>query len=333
MGHSRSLTLFLACVVACGSPQSAPLERPIELPPLVDLAPAAGLDMLLDAHPRDVLGHAELLPLLAMVVPDVEFRAFAAKHGGVDPRALEDLVVATYGESTLVLGLGDFDGPSLERAFSDRTTRVTLRAIDRRGGPLSSIVRVEGAPEADHLALVMFGRRAIGLETHAVTGRAGPLRVSELFAMNRLARAKPALRAPPLDVAMRAMGNAPVRVFFPGPFEGETGNGLAGLLRAATAVAIAVRVGDTSATFDVTVSLFGAWNEDAPKAGQRFAAAVENMTRSDLGRLCGWHEPIQGPDLTTSPTILTVSARIDAVKLAQGARAATRGQIEEIMKE
>jgi hypothetical protein len=83
----------------------------------------------------------------------------------------------------------------------------------------------------------------------------------------------------------------------------------------------------------VTVSLFGAWNEDAPSAGQRFAAAVENIARSDLGRLCGWHEPIRGPDLVVSPTILTVSARIDALKLARGARAATGGQVEEIMKE
>jgi hypothetical protein len=309
------------------------VERPIELPRLVDLAPAAGLDMLVDARPRELLAHAELVPLLAMVIPDVEFRTFASRHGGVDPRQLEDLVVGTYGESTLVLGLGDFDPPSLERAFSDRTTRVTMRSIDRRAGPLSGIVRLEGAPEADHLTLVMFGRRALGLETHAVAGRAGPLRVSELFAMNRLERAKPALHASPLDQTTRVVGDAPVRIFFPGPFEGEAGKGLAGLLRAATAVTIAIRLAETTDVLDVTVSLFGAWNDDAPIAGQRFAAAVENITRSDLGRLCGWHEPIRGPDLTTSPTILTVSARIDALKLARGARAATRGQIEEIMKE
>ena len=121
----------------------------------------------------------------------------------------------------------------------------------------------------------------------------------------------------------------------PGPFEGESAKGLAGLLRGATAVAIAVRPydGGAVAALDVTISLFGAWNDDAPQAGQRFAAAVENIARSDLGRLCGCNEPIRGPELFTNPTILTVSARIDARKLASGARSATTGQVKEIMGE
>jgi hypothetical protein len=183
------------------------------------------------------------------------------------------------------------------------------------------------------VALVMFGRRAVALETTAA--QTAPLRATELFATRRLARAKPALRTPPLDAAMTALGPAPVRIFFPGPFEGESAKGLAGLLAGATAVAIAVRpvAGSTPTALEVVVSLLGAWGDDAPKAGQRFAAAVANIGRSDLGRLCGLHEPIRGPDLIVSPTILTVSAQIDARKLASGARAATGGQIDEIMNE
>jgi hypothetical protein len=346
VGQSRTLIAALLLSLSCGAPAPAPppAEKPIELPALVDLAPAAGLDSLVDAHPREIAAHPELLPLLLQVVPEEQLRTFARRHGGVDPLKLEDLVVASYGGTTLALAGGDFDGPRIERAVADRTTRVTGRHVDRRGGPLSSIVRLEGDSPDEHLVVVLFGRRAVGVETaRASTPRAiGPLRASELFATHKLARARPALRAAPLDAAAAALGPAPVRIFFPGPFEGESAKGFAGLLRAATAVAIAVRPHERDRSdpndlhqpvaLDVTIELMGAWNDDAPAAGQRFAAAVEAIGRSDLGRLCGLHELIRGPVLKTSPTVLSLFAVVDAAHLASGARAATSSQIDEIMK-
>ncbi|HEY1955211.1 MAG TPA: hypothetical protein VGH28_06350 [Polyangiaceae bacterium] len=334
-------------LVSCGSPATPlPPEKPIELPALVDLAPAAGLDSLVEARPRELLAHPELLPLVYEVVPQTQLETFARRHGGVDPLKLEDLVVASYGASTLALAEGDFDPARIEQAFSDRTTRVTGRFIDSRGGPLSTVVRLEGDAADGHLALVLFGRRAVGVETHAVPGRAGPLRASELFALHKLARARPALRSAPLEAAAQALGDAPVRIFYPGPFEGESAKGLAGLLQAATAVAIAIRPhfsgsdGDRSApndphgraALDVTIDLLGAWNDDASSAGQRFAAAAERIAESDLGRLCGLNVPIRGPILKTSPTVLSLFAVIDAERLASGAHSATGSQIDEIMK-
>jgi hypothetical protein len=191
--------------------------------------------------------------------------------------------------------------------------------------------------------MVAFGRRAVAIETHAVPSRVGPLRVAELFALHKLQRARPALETAPLDAASAALGDAPVRIFFPGPFEGDSAKGLAGLLRAATAVAIAVRphndaLDDRSdpnvlkTKLDVTIDLLGGWNDDAQTAGQRFAAALESIARSDLGRLCGLHEPIRGPILKTSPTVLSVFVVLDASRLSSGARAATGSQIDEIMK-
>jgi hypothetical protein len=347
LGQSRSL--IFACAVACAacgpSAPIAPTDHPLDLPPLVALAPAAGLDSLVDARPRELLAHPEILPLVTQVIPESELRTFAARHGGVDPRQLVDLVVASYGTTTLVLAQGDFDPARLERAFSERTTSVTSRTIDRPGGPLSTILRLEGATSDrsdpnDRLAVVFFGRQIAGVELHARAGRVGPLRVSELFALHKLQRAHPALDSPPLDVAAQALGDAPLRVFFPGPFEGESAKGLAGLLQAATAVAIAVRphVADRSdpndrPLVDLTIDLFGAWNADADTAGQRFAAALESISRSDLGRLCGLHEPVRGPILKTTPTMLSVYAVIDAARVASGLRAATGSQIEEIMKD
>ena len=342
-GIVRIRTISLFALLSCGSPaQSPPVDKPIDLPALVDLAPAAGLDSLVDAHPRELLAHPELLPLVFQVVPESQIQTFERRHGGVDPLKLDDLVVASYGGSTLALASGDFDRARLERAFADRTTRVTARSVDKPGGPLSSIVRLEGDATDEHLAIALFGRRAVAVETHAVPGRAGPLRASELFALHKLARARPALRTAPLDAAAAALGDAPVRIFFPGPFEGESASGLAGLLRAATAVAIAVRPHvetDRSdpndlhrAALDVTVDLLGAWNDDAAAAGQRFAAAIEAVARSDEGLLFGWNQPIRGPILRVTPTVLSIYAVLDAARMAAGARAATGAQIEEIMK-
>jgi hypothetical protein len=328
-------------LVSCGSPATPPpAEHPIDLPPLVGLVPAAGLDSLVDARPRELLAHPELLPLVTQVIPESQLRTFANRHAGVDPLKLEELTVASYSKSTLYLASGDFDGARVERAFRERTLAVTGRFIDARGsGPLSSITRFEGDAAGDHVAMATFGRRAIAIESHAVPNRVGPLRVSELFAMHKLQRSRPALETAPLDAASAALGDAPVRIFFPGPFEGESAKGLAGLLRAATAVAIAIRFDDDRSEpndhrtkLDVTIDLLGAWNDDAEPAGQRFAAAIESISRSDLGRLCGLHEPIRGPILKTSPTVLSLFAVIDAAKLASGARAATGSQIDEIMK-
>jgi hypothetical protein len=347
VGQSRPLivrirTICLAALVSCGPPPgpAAPTEKPIDLPALVELVPAAGLESLVDAHPRELLAHPELLPLVTQVIPDAQLRTFAQRHADVDPTKLEDLVVASYGPTTLYLAQGDFDEPRLERAFKERTTAVTGRFVDKPGGPLSSIIRLEGDTAGDHVAMVAFGRRAVAIETHAVPNRVGPLRVSELFAVHKLQRARPALETAPLDAAATALGDAPVRIFFPGPFEGESAKGLAGLLRAATAVAIAIRPhvddrsdpNDHKTKLDVTIDLLGAWNDDAQAAGQRFAAAIESISRSDLGRLCGLDEPIRGPILKATPTILTIYAVIDASKLASGARAATGSQIDEIMK-
>ena len=91
-------------------------------------------------------------------------------------------------------------------------------------------------------------------------------------------------------------------------------------------------LGDHRTKLDVTIDLLGAWGDDAQTAGQRFAAAVESIARSDLGRLCGLHEPIRGPNLKISPTVLSLFAVIDASRLASGARSATGSQIDEIMK-
>ena len=44
------------------------------------------------------------------------------------------------------------------------------------------------------------------------------------------------------------------------------------------------------------------------------------------------NEPVRGPVLKTTPTVLSVYVVLDAAKIASGTRAATGSQIEDIMK-
>ena len=86
MGQSHSLIFAATLLAACGAPATPapPPEKPIELPDLVDMVPAAGLDSLVEAHPRALLEHPELLPLIYRVVPQTQLDTFARRHGGVE---------------------------------------------------------------------------------------------------------------------------------------------------------------------------------------------------------------------------------------------------------
>ncbi len=348
LAASLALGLLALFPFACGGTPTTPkaTETAIALPATVDLAPAAGLSTLVEVHPKALLAHAELLPVLDVLYPDDSFRTFATRHGGVDPRQLDDIVVATYPRATLVLARGVLDPAKEEASFGRRAMSVDARFVDHRGGPLSTVIRLRGTMTDGREELVLFGHQAAALDLlpapkdPSAPWAAGPVRAAELFALHRLKKARPVLRTPPLQSASALLGPAPVRIFFAGPFEGDAQEGLAGLLKAATAVGIAVRpAGDDrehasdepGAALDVTVTLLGAWGNDAKTAGDCFAAALNTIAHSGLGRLSGVDRPRRGPDLHTSPEALTVTLTVDALELVRGVRAATSAQIQEIM--
>lgn len=339
----RAAALLFAAMAACGgTPRTPePKDTPLAIEHVVDLAPAAGLDSLVVLEPRAVLAHAELLPILDTLIPDERFRKFAARNGGVDPRQLDELVIASYaGGSTLVLGRGVFEPARVESAFGNRVTRLDSRTVDKQGGLLSTIVRLDGSGASGHEEVVLFGRQALGLELgppHAAAkAHAGPLRAAGLFAEGRLKKASPALRGPPLDATATDLGPAPARIFFAGPFQGGAEEGFAGLLKGATAVGVALEPAparpDGKPALHATLVLSGAWGEDAEKAGERLVAAVNTLANSALGKLCGVNQPFRGPDVRTTPTALFVDLVVDAEAVARGVRAATGAEVDEIMR-
>lgn len=340
---ARATAVLLAALAACGgTPKPAPpKDTPLPIEHVVDLAPAAGLDSLVVLEPRAVLAHAELLPVLDAIIPDARFRAFAARNGGVDPRQQDELVIASYtGSRTLLLTRGVFEPTKVEAAFANRVTQVDSRTVDKPGGPLSTIVRLEGNGLQGHDELVLFGRQALGLELGPINPgpgtHVGPLRAAELFAGGRLKKSSPALHAAPLDTTAADLGPAPARIFFPGPFGGGAEAGLAGLMKGATAVGIALEPAparpDGKPAIHATLVLSGAWGDDAKAAGDRLVAAVDTLANSALGKLCGVNQPFRGPDVRTTPTALFVDLVVDASAVARGVRAATSAEVDEIMK-
>lgn len=327
--RSFALASLGLLVAACGDKKPAvaptgPAPAPLKLEPLVDTVPSAGLTWLVWAKPRALAQEAELVPPIALLFPEDRFAAFAKRHGGLDLRQMHEVVVAKYGDATsLYAARIPHDPAKLEAAFAGRATVLEARAVDQLSPP---VVRMFGEVAGERQQIAIFGRDAVALEV----GRFGPLRAVEAFAMGKLKKAKPALRAGPLARVAELAGDAPVIAAAPGPFTGELERGLGGLLRAATSVGLAVSPRGKALVARVVVT--GAFADDAPRAAERLAAAVHVVRESGLGRLCGAHEPLREPVTRSTPDALVHEVELDAARIAKGLHDAVDADVAEIMR-
>jgi hypothetical protein len=316
-------------LVACGPGRPAeppgPPPVPLHLSPSCDLAPAAGLSWIVDARPRAIAEIPDLIPAIGLVVSEQRWQAFADAHGGVDVRQIQDLCVARYAEASLTIARAPFDPARVESGFAQRVTVPGGRAVDVPNPP---VVRLWGEVTGERQQLVIFGRELLVLEQ----GKAGPARVAEAFAQGKLKRAAPALRGAALARASALLGEAPLRVLAPGPFEGEAAQGLGGLLRATTAVAGSARFAGPPARIEVKIVLMGAWGDDAPAAAERFAAAAHVIAESSMGRLFGVDRPVDGPRVRGTAEALELVATVDGLALARGLHDALDAEVSEILR-
>jgi hypothetical protein len=317
----RRQALLSLLAIACGSraPPVVPVpETPLALDPLENLAPAAGLEWALLLQPQKL---TDVLPAIQIVVPEAHFALFAARHGGIDPRRADEILIAGYAKTTLTLGRIAIDPKAVEKSFTDRALHVEGRAADHW-----DVIRTWGDVGTTREQLVLFGRRGVGLEL----GSFGPLRASELFAEGRLKKASPMFRSPPLDLASAALGPAPARLFFPGPFSGDARAGFGGLLQVASAVGVSATPHGPSLA--VRVAVLEAQGTDPKAAVQRLGATFDALAQSGLGRLCGLDRPKKGPITGTSETALFLDVELDSSTVAKGLHDATEASILEILK-
>jgi hypothetical protein len=313
----------------CGpKPIAGPVAPPpvaLHLEPACDLAPSGGLEWVVEANPRALASIPDLIPAIALVVPEARFATFAAAHGGIDVRQITDLCIAKYKETVLTLARAPLDPVRVEKTFSDRVTHPGGRTVDVVSPP---VVRVWGEVNGEAQQLIVFARELVALEQ----GRPGPARAAEAFAQGKLRRSSPALRGGPLPRALQLLGDGPVRVLAPGPFEGEIAKALGGLIRASTAVAASARFDGPPAKIAVRVVLTGAWGKDAPAASERLAAAVHVVSESAFGRLLGLHQPVVAPQVRGTEDALVVDVTIDGIALARGLHDALDAEIGDIMR-
>lgn len=303
----------------------APPAVPLHLDSACDLAPSAGAEWVVDARPRAIAEIPDLIPVISQVVPEARFATFAATHGGIDVRQITDLCVAKYNATLLTVARTPLDPARVERTFADRVTHPGGRSVDVVNPP---VVRVWGEVNGEAQQLVVFGREVVALEQ----GKAGPIRAAEAFALGKLRRASPVLRGGSLARAVELVGDAPLRAFAQGPFEGETAQGLGGLMRASTAVAAAARFAGAPAKLSLRIVLTGAWGKDAPAAAERLAAAVHVVSESALGRLLGLDHPLVSPQVRGTDEALVVDVTLDAAILARGVHDALDAEIGDIMR-
>lgn len=314
--------LWLALLVACGPPAKAPPPpTPLHLDRACDLVPSAGLTWILELKPRAIAAEPDLIPAISKVVPEARFVAFAAAHGGVDVRQIQDLCVARFKGTTLSVSHSPFDPAKVERAFSDRATITAGRAVDVQNPP---VVRLWGEAGGAEQHAVLFGSEAIAIEE----GKGLGTKTAEAFALGKLKKAQPALKGAALAHVSDLVGDAPVRAFAPGPFDGELAQGLGGLLRASTAIGFSVK--PLGAKLVVRMVLAGAWNDDANAASERLAAAVHVISETGLGHLLGLSKPIAEPKVTGREDALIVEAAYDADLLATGFHDALDAEVSEI---
>jgi len=304
------LLSFLA--MACGShvaPPPAVPETPLALDPLESLAPSAGVEWVLILEPQKL---QDVLPALQLLVPESNFATFAKRHGGIDPRRADEILIASYPKTSLTLARMPIDPASVEKSFGERALTLEGRAADH-----PDVIRTWGDLGSAREQLVIFGKRGVGLEV----GAFGPLRAAQMFAEGRLKKASPIFRSPPLDLAAQALGPAPARLFFAGPFPEQHG-----VLKVASAVGFAATV--SKLTISIRVAVMEVGGADP----QRLGATYDTLAQSSLGRLCGLDHPKKGPKTMASENALFLEVELDSMVVAKGLNDATQASIVEILK-
>jgi hypothetical protein len=289
------------------------------LDPLRDLVAAAGLLWLLELRPRTLLARAPLAGAIAEALPPGEFVSWTAELGGLDVRSADELVLAAFSDTLLGLARARVSPADIERTFGHRT-QVEARAVER------GVTRIFGTCGRERCQVALFGSEAVGFER----GRLGPLRTAVYFAEGKLRRAEPALRSPPLDALSARLGDAPVRGFAPGPFEGSWGAGLAGLLGAATAAGGTLQPHPAGAVVLRGV-LLGAWGAEAGAAADRLAAWFHVLAEDPLGHLLGLDHPVHPALTRADPESVELEVTLDPSALARGLRDLTAASLKEIL--
>ncbi|GAB4203623.1 MAG: hypothetical protein OHK0013_17850 [Sandaracinaceae bacterium] len=280
-------------------------------PPRVDLEAVIpdGAETVVRLRPRELLASSDLATVARALVSDEALDAFSERHG-VDPRTLEALVLATYGERTAVVLLS---GPFI--------ARVVVGEIGHRMSPLESsadapIYRRAGVYLRRRFELLALGAHELALidGPPALSGRI-VARVSRPEAPSPPAdggNGVPALR---LRTILEGEQAAPfVLVRHGRPELPPAGVGL--LLARMEDAVLTLSPGDPGSVI-IRARLFG---EFPPGAEENFRTLVASLSDTDLGRALGFEEIARALAIEVVGSEIRLTASVRSQTLARGLR-------------
>lgn len=305
-------------------PKQPPLP-PLKVGPLDELIALAGLRWVILLKPRAIASIAWLIPSIGKLVPEENFARFAARTG-MDLRSLPEAAIASYAAgATLYLARHTGDPAAIERWFQSRLTSDERRSMDR-----PDLVRLTGKFGLTPHALLLLGRSGVAYQEGGSIAK-GPGRVAGLFAQGKLKRSPSVLSTDPLRSLAARFGDAPLRAFARGPFEGELARGARGLLAGATAIGAAARP-TAREKIGLSIAVAGDFSTSAEPASAELLAAWDELANGSFGHLLGLDQPIQEPLATHTADAVAVAVELDPQKLASGLAAATGPTIDEILR-
>jgi len=307
-----------------------PLPPPTEVEHLSDLVAAAGLSWVGFVRPREIASVSWLIPPINRIVPEENLDRFS-RSSGFDLRQVPEAIVSSYlgrdgGEDTLLYVVRHNVVPeNVQRLFQARLTRDVQRSVDAH-----DVIRISGKAGTRDLAMLRVGRDVAAFQVGGNATR-GPMRVAALFAQGLLKQSRTVLAAEHLASLKARFGGAPAIFLARGPFRGELGNAVRGLLSAATAVGFAARPSARDG-LAIALAVAGDFSQTGPEASAELEAAWHDLAESTFGRLLGLHEPVSTPLPTHAPDAVALALELDPNTLAEGLRNATSAEIIEIMK-
>lgn len=318
MSLLTSRTWWIALVLAasaCGgatSPGARPAPRPLGA--LITLVPAESA-LVVVARPAALFGDAATGRVLRALFPADQLDRFA-QRSGVDPRALDELVIAEHDDGRVVLARGAFDAPfavreagarmaptesSVDAPFVRRVGFLGGRRVDVSALSSSVVLWVEGAPQ-------LAGRVLAAAERSPPSRRHG---------LERAMAAR--LR--------EATGDAPFALYALRPLglPRETGVGM--LLARQRALAMAARATDEN-TLALALELRG---EFPNGAAENFRALARSVSETDLGAALGARDAMPTLRIEAESRRVRMTAELDPALVAAGLRMFLSAEMEELL--
>ncbi len=321
LAGALALTTAL-CATGCGAERAAAPAAPqagdsqLHDGPLTDYVPAAGLRWLAVARLDDLAKSKELAPSLELLFPKQRVDAFR-DGSGIDLRDTPEAMAAGFDYATVYAARTD------QVAIVEEKFAIRLTTEPKITSPYPLLRTITGIVGSKPETLLTFDQRWALVSVGSRT----PIKVATLFAAKRLKKTVPALSGAALSELPDSLHAAPLRIYAPGPFQGEWARGAAGILASATALGVAVEPAPGQ-TLWVTIHVAGAWTDIDDKS--RLAAAWAQLAADPLGRLLSLDDPAEAPEFFATPELLSLKVRLRAPPLAQGLRAAVVAEVDEI---